>query len=133
MMPPIAPVAVAASLAVTTVDGYRGRDRLLIVFAPTAVNAALAMQRQNSDVAAFVERDVREIDVIGGAVRGATDAAATLRRRFGVGPSTFRVVLLGKDGSVALDAITPLPAARIEAAIDAMPMRQQEVRQRQTR
>ncbi len=120
----------AAFDAVASVDAYRGQFRLLIVFAPTAVNRALAQQREGGDAAEFADRDLRIIEVIGNTVRGATDPAAALRARFDTPPPAFRVILLGKDGHVALDSIGPVPAARIEATIDAMPMRRDEMQRR---
>ena len=123
-------LAAPAALAVASIDAYRNHARLLIVFAPTAADAALAQQQQSADVAAFAARDVRIVEVVGDTVKGATDAAATLRRRFGVDAAGFRLILVGKDGHVALDSATPVPAARIDATIDAMPMRQQEMRRR---
>ncbi len=125
------PLLIAATLAaVSSVDAYRGHDRLLIVFAPTVVDAALARQREGADVAAFAERDLRVIEVVGGVVTGATDTASSLRARFDAPLAMFRVILIGKDGHVALDSLTPVSAARLDATIDAMPMRRDEMRTR---
>jgi hypothetical protein len=55
---------------------------------------------------------------------------AGLRRRFNVGPGGFRALLIGKDGGVKLDQPNVIPAARLSAVIDAMPMRRDEMGRR---
>ena len=54
------------------------------------------------------------------------DAAA--RRRFHVGQDNFTVILIGKDGGEKLRSQTPVTMERLMKVIDAMPMRQKEVR-----
>jgi hypothetical protein len=78
----------------------------------------------------MAERDLILIKVTGDTVRGASDRAADLRRRFGVRAGAFRVVLIGKDGGVKIEAAAPLPARRLFETIDAMPMRRDEMRRR---
>ncbi len=121
------PMILATTLP-SAVDAYRGHPvaaRLCAV----CDNDALARQRQSADVAAFAERDLRRSRSSAHRSRRnrrGGDAAGTLR----LAPAAFRVILLGKDGHVALQSIAPVPAARIEAAIDAMPMRRDEMRRR---
>ncbi len=57
-------------------------------------------------------------------------SVANLRSRFGVDKDNFRVILVGKDGSVKRQEATPVQATAIFDQIDAMPMRQQEMQQR---
>ena len=52
-----------------------------------------------------------------------------LRHRFHVAPDQFTVVLIGKDGGEKLRQHTPIPIEKLDATIDAMPMRQDEMRQ----
>lgn len=52
-----------------------------------------------------------------------------LRDRFNVGKDDFRVFLIGKDGGVKRRDTVPIQATTIFAEIDAMPMRQQEIRE----
>ena len=59
----------------------------------------------------------------GGAISGADDQAAALRRRLHLPASRFGVVLVGKDGNVALRSSAVVRAGDLAAAIDAMPMR----------
>jgi hypothetical protein len=56
-----------------------------------------------------------------------SDGLAT-RRRFPVEGGGFAVLLLGKDGDEKLRSATPIPMARLNQTIDAMPMRQEEMK-----
>ena len=120
-------VVLAAAMAL---DAHRWHHRLLVVFAPAATAPALLAQRRAVDGPAYAERDLAVVEVVGDHVSGAGDPAAALRRRFGVAPDAFRVVLVGKDGNVARTSPTPLAAADVAATIDAMPMRRDEMRRR---
>ncbi|MBW4517481.1 MAG: DUF4174 domain-containing protein [Timaviella obliquedivisa GSE-PSE-MK23-08B] len=46
-------------------------------------------------------------------------------------PGKFTVILVGKDGTEKQRSQTPIDPATIFRTIDAMPMRQQEMRDRQ--
>lgn len=118
-------------IAAAPLDSYRWQDRILLVFAPDAASPELATQRAigREQAAGFTERDLRTVEVVDDAVTGASDPADALRRRFGA-RDAFRVVLLDKDGNVKLDAAAPLPADRLFATIDAMPMRRSEAKRR---
>ncbi len=125
-------IALAAAAAALPLAQHRWHDRLLIVFAPGEASPDLAEQRRDTAAATatYTERDLAVVEVVGDVVRGASDSAGALRRRFHVPGDAFRAVLVGKDGTVALTAAGPLPAARLAAVIDAMPMRQDEMRRR---
>lgn len=69
------------------------------------------------------ERDLVVIEALG---RGSE--ADTLRRHLGVGEGSFAAVLVGKDGSAKVVSKEPLTPERLMTTIDAMPMRQQEMR-----
>ncbi len=120
-MPIILAVALAAS---PTIVQTRWERRVLIVAAPSAEDTALAEQRRilanwksNADA-----RDLTIVEVVGDTVRGATDTAAGLRRKYRL-PAAFTAILIGKDGGEKLRSAKPFPAAALEATIDAMPMR----------
>jgi hypothetical protein len=53
-----------------------------------------------------------------------------LRQQFGVGENDFVVVLIGKDGTEKLRETGFLNAETLFSIIDAMPMRQEEIRNR---
>ncbi len=108
-----------------TLAQMRWHHRVLLLFAPDA--QATALVRQREVMAAWgrpaAERDLVAVTVIGGAVSGASDEAAALRRRFKPASSGFTAILIGKDGGEKLRSAAPLTAERMEATIDAMPMR----------
>ena len=53
-----------------------------------------------------------------------------LRKRFDVNQGQFNVILVGKDGGVKLNRQDKIDLQNIFALIDAMPMRQEEMRQK---
>jgi hypothetical protein len=124
-------------------DDYRWEHRLLFVFAPSS--NADALQEQT---AAFADRaaGVRDRDLLlitahgegGGTLRRApgadptpltTAAVERLYDRFDVPPAAFRVILVGKDGTEKRRNAAPVTARSIFDTIDAMPMRQREMRE----
>ena len=104
-------------------DAYVGRERVVLVFAARLDDVRLL--RQRAEVEALMRRS-DDRDLVFEAV--SSHQAATLRRRFGVGAGRFAVRLIGKDGGVKLRSDKVLAADRLAATIDAMPMRQQELR-----
>ena len=87
--------------------------RVLYAYAPTIADPALLRQRSLFDAAksGMADRDLVLIPVIG-------------KRPH------FEAVLVGKDGGEKLRSPEPLTPERLFETIDAMPMRQQEMRQR---
>ncbi|MBV9077883.1 MAG: DUF4174 domain-containing protein [Methylobacteriaceae bacterium] len=112
------PLAAAPDLA-----AYRWKARLLVVIAPDPGDPRLGEQRRiaEADHQGFAERDLTVLEAVG------ADAVA-LRRRFGVPPEAFRAILVGKDGAAKLVSDRPLGPDRLFREIDAMPMRQDEMR-----
>ncbi|MBD2452131.1 DUF4174 domain-containing protein [Nostoc sp. FACHB-152] len=117
-------------------SSQKWQNRVLLVFAPSMNNRTYQQQMQlfNQHQNGFTERDLVLVQVL------ATDksyangqlidesSAANLRNRFGVEQQNFRVILVGKDGGVKRQDTTPVQATPIFEQIDAMPMRQQEMR-----
>ncbi|WP_190510597.1 DUF4174 domain-containing protein [Leptolyngbya sp. FACHB-321] len=58
-------------------------------------------------------------------------SADRLRQQFGIPPEEFAVILVGKDGTEKQRSQTPVDLELLFRTIDAMPMRQQEMRSRQ--
>jgi hypothetical protein len=119
------------------VDGlatYRWRKRVVVVFAAPG-DARLGEQRQvlAGLRAAEDSLDLVLVAVEGGAVTPAVGRAADLRRRFGVRGEEFTALLIGKDGGVKLRERRVLGADLLARTIDAMPMRQAEMRERPRR
>ena len=59
-----------------------------------------------------------------------SDMAEDIRKQFKASPGLFTVILVGKDGGVKLRRNTQVKLKDIFALIDAMPMRQEEIRQK---
>ncbi len=137
--------AVMAS-AQQTLAKLRDTYRVLLVFAPSDrdpryVQQAKLLARHGAEMQ---ERDLVVVPVV--TERGPQITADTLRvipgpglsdeeqllvrQRLHVAPETFAVVLLGKDGGEKLRVMAPLGIDRLNQTIDAMPMRQDEIKQR---
>ncbi|MCQ8240165.1 DUF4174 domain-containing protein [Rhizosaccharibacter radicis] len=100
-----------------------GRQRVLLVFVPSAGDPRLAAQRTALDRAAA---EARARDLVLVAVPEGSSDAEKLRRRFDVGRG-FAVVLVGKDGTAKLRSERPVPVSTLFGLIDSMPMRRQEM------
>jgi hypothetical protein len=119
--------AMATHATTDTVSAVRLKNRMLVVVAPTPTNENFATQRRIFDETSsgMLERDVILVEMIG------EDASArTLRQRLGLVGNDFRALLVGKDGHIAMRSEEPLTADTLFRTIDAMPMRQTEMRQR---
>lgn len=99
------------------------QNRLLIVMAEEEADPRLITQRRmlGPAIGGLRERDVLLIEVVGD---------DPLRESLQVGKGGFHVLLVGKDGGVKLRESSPVLPERINAIVDAMPMRQAEMRQR---
>jgi hypothetical protein len=133
----LAALIAAASIAATTppmLAEYKDHSRVVVMFAATPEDAKFTAQ--TAQLAALTKQPTFQsliiVGVAGSTVIGVSDKATALRSRFGVAPGAFKVVLVGKDGTVALDQGTVATAKTLAATIDAMPMRQQELRSGKT-
>ena len=124
-MPVLPAIVTAASSTAPTVAQMRNRRRVLVIAAPAADDPRLRAQRATlaswSEGAA--DRDLAVVELVGRTISGAADDAASLRARFHLLPSSFAVVLVGKDGREAYRSATPVTAQMLQGTIDAMPMR----------
>jgi hypothetical protein len=116
-------------------ESYQWKARPVLVFAASADTAAYRSQLQALRAAGggLRERQIIVIGVSGNAVQavaggGARQSAANLRRAYGVPDGEFQVVLIGKDGGVKLRSREPVSPQELFQLVDAMPMRQQEMR-----
>ena len=104
--------------------GLEDRRRVVLIDAGNTRDPAVARQRQAlAHWTGAESRDVSVIEIIGDTVLGSADDAASLRRRYDLSDGGFTVLLIGKDGHVALRSRRPLSGSTLAAAIDAMPMR----------
>ncbi len=124
-------------------DPYHWEKRVLILFTPSDTDNRLIAQRAMNvaSVAGLRERDMAIFSVLPGrliAELGAKPAgdeaeiAAALRDRFGIPETGFFAILVGKDGAEKARIEATLPPAVLFELIDAMPMRQREMRQNET-
>lgn len=111
--------------APTRIDAMRHHRRILLVAAPSPEDPQLAEQRRLLAPwrAGAADRDLTVVELVADHVAGATDSAPSLRRRYGLVPGRYAVLLIGKDGHVADCGDHPITADALERQIDAMPMR----------
>jgi hypothetical protein len=129
---------------IATLAALHDRYRPLLVFAPDITPEFREQMRLLSTSAKDLqERDVMTVPItdhwseMGDGIfdrihtlsLSKTDQAAA-RRRFHIAPSAFTVILLGKDGGEKLRSTRPLTLKKLNDTIDAMPMRQEEIRTR---
>ncbi len=108
-----------------SIDAMRWHRRILLVASPDLQDPKadlqhriLAQWEQQAN-----DRDVSLVEVSGSRVLGASDEAASLRQRYHLPNGVFEVLLIGKDGNVALRSENPISADTLQDTIDAMPMR----------
>jgi hypothetical protein len=130
-----------------TLNSLVDKSRVLLVFAPDSTDRRFVQQLSlfEHHAADFNSRDLVLIPVIPDSGKSALpadmhnfqvpfvhdDEKITLRRRFHIQPDSFTVLLLGKDGGEKLRSSSPVPVARLNRTIDAMPMRKDEMRRQQ--
>ena len=128
-------LALSMSVHAYDLDQHAWRDRLLIVAAPQAGDAAVTQQLEaitlRSD--AIQDRRLKVIELY--ADRGAIDGeplrdgdVAQLRRHYGVAADERVMLLIGLDGRVKRRAALGAELRELFVQIDEMPMRQSEIR-----
>lgn len=110
--------------ASVTLSDFLWQKRPVVVFADTPADPAFAEQMQllESRWPELAERDVVVITD--------TDPAAETPARQTLRPRGFALVLVAKDGTVALRKPFPWDVRELTRAIDRMPMRREEIRAR---
>jgi hypothetical protein len=118
--------------AADPLEDFRWKRRLLVV---TASDEAL-VGKITPELSGMVERDVRIFVLSGPASYGEVPAPALakeLRKRLKVRSDLAEVLLLGKDGSTTLRwKVGEFSVAALFARVDAMPMRQREMRKQRS-
>jgi hypothetical protein len=109
---------------------HRWASRVLVLSAPDAADRNLKGQRE---ALASARAETRARDLVVVEAVGFDARARALRRRLDLPADAFRAVLVGKDGGAKLTASEPIPPQRLFATIDAMPMRQDEMRKDEMR
>ncbi|WP_206607738.1 DUF4174 domain-containing protein [Ferruginivarius sediminum] len=122
--------------AVAGMERFLWEKRPLVMTVPRADNAAYGQQLEvvANHAEGFAERDMVVIAVVGDErveVDGRLAAdlnGGDIRRRLNLPQTRFEVVLVGKDGAVKRRSTQAIPANVLFQTIDAMPMRQREMR-----
>jgi hypothetical protein len=117
---------------------FQWKNRLLFLFAPNrndpmfvSLHNSLSAQR-----AAVVDRDLVIFEILESDPSSMntqslpSDSALFLRKQYNVNPGEFAVLLVGKDGAIKLKRQDETRLEDIFALIDAMPMRREEMRQK---
>jgi hypothetical protein len=120
---------------IVSLSELRNTSRPLLIFAPSPADPQLQIQlrRLHENAPALANRNIAVIAIPYNSPSPTsaqlTDTAAqSARRRFNIAPSDFTVILIGKDGGEKLRSTKPLTLDKLFDTIDAMPMRQQEMR-----
>ena len=105
--------------------GYRWKNRVLVVVAPSRQDDNLVAQRRifEQNAKGMAERQIVLIEAAGD-----DDRARAIRSQLGADDRAFRVLLVGKDGNTAVSSTKPFSATELFGKVDAMPMRRDEMR-----
>ena len=118
---------------------YRWKNRLLLIFSPTEINESYKAfdEQLKGGTSEVKDRGLiifrifeNGLSFIGSQSISAPDAEA-LRRRFQAATGRLYIVLIGKDGGIKLEQKGQADINKIFDRIDSMPMRQQEMKERQ--
>lgn len=127
--------ATAGQAATSELSEFKWKNRLLLIFATGSNDRELMEQRRMllARQSGTLERDLMIIEVVAGTATVLSQSekkldADALRRQFQVQPESFTVVLIGKDGGAKLEKNAPVELRDLFSTIDAMPMRQSEMR-----
>jgi len=128
-------------MGTSTLDAYRGKDHLLLIFAPEEGDATYQRQRQllHEHETEAEERGLLifhlfadgESDIAG--TQSASPVPLELRDQFDIAEDEFVVLLIGKDGAVKLRKEQPVALQEIFAQLDDRPRRQSEMAHEQGR
>ena len=117
---------------------FQWKNRLLFLFAPNrnhpmfdALHTSLAVRQSEA-----IDRDLVIFEILESSPSRMnnesidSETARLLRVKFGILRDDFTVILIGKDGGIKLNRKKQTQLDDIFALIDSMPMRQEEMRQR---
>ncbi|MFD1343477.1 DUF4174 domain-containing protein [Litorisediminicola beolgyonensis] len=102
--------------------GLKWENRPVVIFAPSRAHPGYGKQRKILEEVrdGLIDRDIVVLSDTDPAQEGA------LRDRYGA--HEFEVLLIGKDGAIKLRRTEPVSAQELFETIDAMPMRQREMK-----
>ncbi|MEQ8194366.1 MAG: DUF4174 domain-containing protein [Rhodospirillales bacterium] len=119
-------------------DQYLWKNRLLLIFAPGERDPRLAKQLadMSRSKCGIRDRDIRIFRLVKDQPAVSADGReqdldqVALRKAYGIRGGDFAAILIGKDGGEKMRAFRPLPTNNLFEEVDAMPMRQDEIRTR---
>ena len=117
---------------------YQWKNRVIIIFdtSPATENYRMQKGELETRTEGVLDRELIVLELFEneqsrmGDVFLPDDAVKNLRDLFSAEQGRFQVILVGKDGGVKLRSDKPVPAAELFGLIDAMPMRQEEMRRK---
>jgi hypothetical protein len=119
-------------------NAYQWKNRLLLLFASSEEDQAYLTLKKEIDRQAMEVKD-RDLLVFYVLERGESrlsqdrlnpHQALFLKRHLSVPSGRFTIILIGKDGGEKIRQESPVDLKEIFAIIDAMPMRQQEMKKK---
>lgn len=127
----------AATLAANgqaTLESLRHHARVLLIFTPTSNDGRAREQLRLLDPHREAAEDRELVTVMlspGSETVFSSAEQSAARKRFRIATSEFCILLIGKDGGEKLRSSQPIAWDQLAATIDAMPMRQTEMRRKQ--
>lgn len=117
-------LAATATASVDVLRDYLWTNRVIVTFSTneSTPERLLLIKQIAQYPCEFRKRDLVHIDLISGSVD-----YQSLSQRFAMEGKDFKLVLIGKDGKIKLQA-TAVALEDIFALIDTMPMRKKEMR-----
>jgi hypothetical protein len=118
-------------------EQYQWKNGLILLFGPASESSVEEQIAElEKDPSEIRDRDLLifhidgdEVNFIGNSPNTSL-SAEWLRNRYNIGEQEFRYILIGKDGRVKLNKKEFVPNENLYSIIDAMPMRQREMRKR---
>ncbi|MDP2401022.1 MAG: DUF4174 domain-containing protein, partial [Actinomycetota bacterium] len=119
-------------------SSYQGKNRILVVFSSSETNL---MYKSFKIQLLRLDQEIRNRDILIiyvfesgdgwlGCLQLNREQALLLRKRFSINMGQSALFLIGKDGEVKLQKQLPVDLSDVFSIIDAMPMRQREIRER---
>jgi len=118
-------ILIMMSLSHSALNIYQGKNRILLVFYPSSVDPLY--KTQLNEIRKH-EEDLKERDLI--VIEVGPSDTRNLRQDFQVSSEHFTAILGGKDGGEKLRTQHVILVGDLNATIDKMPMRREELKKR---
>jgi len=129
---------IGQSVVTPYLDQYKWKNRLILIFANSQQDSILLKTQQQAIIYKdeIIDRDLLLIYSVEKGKSAANDSllpdsvSSALREKYDVPQGSFSIILIGKDGGEKLRQVGRIDFKEIFGRIDAMPMRQSEMRER---